>query len=65
MFRDPNSSEVFRTLSREFERFGFQFDRNFVNHVFFGERVSPAADPYLAGRPSVFTHQHMAFLGKP
>ena len=38
MFKDPNSSEVFRELSREFERFGFRFDRNFVNHVFFGGR---------------------------
>jgi len=36
MFRDPNTSEVFRELSREFERFGFRFDRDFINHVFFG-----------------------------
>ena len=36
MFRDPNTSEVFRELSREFERSGFRFDRDFINHVFFG-----------------------------
>lgn len=34
MFKDPNASEVFR----EFEKFGFRFDRDFVNHVFFGGR---------------------------
>jgi len=36
LFRDPNASEVFRELSREFERFGFRFDQDFINNVFFG-----------------------------
>lgn len=38
MFRNPNTNEVFRELSREFERFGFRFDQDFINHVFFGGR---------------------------
>jgi DnaJ-class molecular chaperone len=38
MFRDPNASQVFRELSREFERYGFRFDRDFINHMFFGGR---------------------------
>jgi len=38
MFGDPNASEVFRELSREFERFGLRFDQDFINHVFFGGR---------------------------
>jgi DnaJ-class molecular chaperone len=38
MFTDPNTSEIFRELSREFERYGLRFDQNFVNHVFFGGR---------------------------
>ncbi len=38
MFRDPNASKVFRELSKEFERSGFRFDQDFINHVFFGGR---------------------------
>ncbi|MDY7032540.1 MAG: DnaJ domain-containing protein [Thermodesulfobacteriota bacterium] len=37
-FRNPDAGDVFRDLSREFERFGFRFDENFFKDIFFGKR---------------------------
>ncbi len=38
MFRNPNAYDLFRELSKEFEKYGFQFDQRFMNRVFFGGR---------------------------
>ena len=36
MFRNPNAQDLFRELSKEFEKYGARFDQKFVNRVFFG-----------------------------
>lgn len=36
MFRNPQAQDLFRELSREFEKYGVRFDQRFVNRVFFG-----------------------------
>jgi DnaJ-class molecular chaperone len=38
MFRDRSTHDLFRELSREFEKYGVRFDQEFVNRVFFGGR---------------------------
>jgi len=38
MFRNPQTQDLFRELSREFEKYGVRFDQKFVNRVFFGGR---------------------------
>lgn len=38
MFGNPNASDLFRELSREFEKYGVRFDQRFLNRVFFGGR---------------------------
>lgn len=38
MFRNPNASDLFRELGREFEKYGVRFDQRFLNRVFFGGR---------------------------
>ena len=41
MFRNPNVSDLFRELGREFEKYGVRFDQRFLNRVFFGGRGRP------------------------
>lgn len=36
MFRNPDAQDLFRELSKEFEKYGVRFDQRFVNRVFFG-----------------------------
>ncbi len=36
MFRNPTAYELFRELSKEFEKYGVRFDQRFMNRVFFG-----------------------------
>ncbi len=36
MFRNPHTHDLFRELSREFQKYGVQFDQQFLNRVFFG-----------------------------
>jgi curved DNA-binding protein CbpA len=38
MFRNPDAYDLFRDLSREFEKHGIRFDQEFINRVFFGGR---------------------------
>jgi DnaJ-class molecular chaperone len=38
MFRNPDAHDLFRELSKEFEKYGVRFDQKFVNRVFFGGR---------------------------
>ena len=38
MFRNPDANDLFRDLSREFEKHGIRFDQEFINRVFFGGR---------------------------
>ncbi|MBW2058543.1 MAG: J domain-containing protein [Deltaproteobacteria bacterium] len=38
MFRNPQAQDLFRELSREFEKYGVRFDERFMNRVFFGGR---------------------------
>ena len=38
MFRDQSTHDLFRELSREFEKYGIRFDQDFVNRVLFGGR---------------------------
>lgn len=38
MFRNPDAHDLFRDLSKEFEKYGIRFDQEFINRVFFGGR---------------------------
>ncbi|MFH1625418.1 MAG: DnaJ domain-containing protein [Pseudomonadota bacterium] len=38
VFRNPNASDIFRDLRREFDKFGLRFDERFFKEVFFGSR---------------------------
>jgi DnaJ-class molecular chaperone len=38
MFRNRDAQDVFRDLSKEFEKYGIRFDQEFINRVFFGGR---------------------------
>jgi DnaJ-class molecular chaperone len=37
IFRNPNASDVFMNLGKEFERYGFRFGESFFNEIFFGK----------------------------
>jgi DnaJ-class molecular chaperone len=49
MFRNPSSQDLFRELSKEFERYGVRFDQKFVNRVFFGGRGIFFGGVFFAG----------------
>ena len=37
IFTNPNASDVFMNLGKEFERYGFRFGESFFNEIFFGK----------------------------
>ncbi len=36
LFKNGNARDVFEEIQREFQKMGFRFDENFINHLFFG-----------------------------
>jgi curved DNA-binding protein CbpA len=51
LLRDREAAEVFRELTREFQRMGFQFDDGFVRHMFFGGRAIFVGGIFSFGGP--------------
>jgi len=49
LFKNPYARDIFEELSREFHRFGFQFDQAFFNRVFFGGRGFIFGGVFIAG----------------
>jgi len=60
IFNNPQSSEIFRDLAREFSRSGFRFDQRFLNQVFFGGRGFTFGGVFFFG-PEMFTIQAQPF----
>jgi DnaJ-class molecular chaperone len=61
MFKDPQASQVFRDLLREFERMGVRFDPRFFDQMFFGGRGTLFGGifvwgPFGSSRIRVFGH---------
>jgi DnaJ-class molecular chaperone len=51
LLRDREAAAVFRELTREFQRMGFQFDDGFVRHMFFGGRAVFVGGIFSFGGP--------------
>ena len=51
LLRDREAAAVFRELTREFQRMGFQFDDGFVRHMFFGGRAIVFGGIFSFGGP--------------
>jgi len=51
LLRNREAAAVFRELTREFQRMGFQFDDGFVRHMFFGGRAIVVGGIFSFGGP--------------
>jgi len=51
LLRNREAAEIFRELTREFQRMGFQFDDGFVRHMFFGGRAVFVGGIFSFGGP--------------